>query len=105
MVNGNQLKVGGSLKLPINYKKSSFSVRRGARELYCIAQEWSCYHCGNDLRSVPSEEVTRRVVNIKLFPKGVFNHPIHLHHDHNTGLTIGAVHAKCNAVLWQYYGE
>lgn len=32
-------------------------------------------------------------------------YPVHLHHDHKTGLTIGAVHAKCNAVLWQYYGE
>jgi hypothetical protein len=28
-----------------------------------------------------------------------------LHHCHQTGLTIGAVHAKCNAVLWQYHGE
>ncbi|AGI61771.1 hypothetical protein VCO139_0016 [Vibrio phage VCO139] len=42
---------------------------------------------------------------MKLFPKNMFQYPIHLHHDHNTGMTIGAVHARCNAVLWEYYGE
>jgi hypothetical protein len=31
--------------------------------------------------------------------------PIHLQHDHDTGLTEGAVHAYCNAVLWQYEGR
>lgn len=44
-------------------------------------------------------------VNMKLFPPNFFKHPVHLHHDHQTGMTIGAVHNHCNAVLWQYYGE
>jgi hypothetical protein len=32
-------------------------------------------------------------------------HPVHLQHSHVTGLTEGAVHAFCNAVLWQYEGR
>lgn len=41
----------------------------------------------------------------KIFPKGFFDRPVHLHHSHDTGLTIGAVHAVCNAVLWIYHRE
>ena len=35
----------------------------------------------------------------------IHGHPIHLHHDHDTDLTIGAVHAYCNAILWEYHNE
>ena len=49
--------------------------------------------------------VTELEIHEELFPKNFFDHPIHLHHDHETGMTIGAVHAQCNAVLWQYHGE
>jgi hypothetical protein len=30
---------------------------------------------------------------------------IHLQHCHKTNMTEGAVHAYCNAVLWQYEGK
>jgi len=30
---------------------------------------------------------------------------MHLHHNHETDMTEGAVHAYCNAVLWQYEGK
>jgi hypothetical protein len=26
-----------------------------------------------------------------------------LHHDHETGLTLAAIHALCNAHSWHYY--
>ena len=34
-----------------------------------------------------------------------FKWPVHLHHCHDTGMTTGAVHCYCNAVLWQYPGK
>jgi len=36
------------------------------------------------------------------YPSGFFDHPIHLHHDHDTGMTVGAIHAYCNAVSFDY---
>ena len=40
-----------------------------------------------------------------LFPAFFLSHPIHLQHNHETNMTEGAVHARCNAVLWQYEGR
>jgi hypothetical protein len=42
---------------------------------------------------------------LSLFPKNFLKWPVHLHHSHDTGMTIGAVHSYCNAVLWQYHNE
>lgn len=94
-----------SITLPINYDKSDVVTRRLARNQYCEDQGWKCCHCGVDLRSDPRKDIKNKYINLKIFPKSMFDYPIHLHHDHKTGLTIGAVHAKCNAVLWQYYGD
>ena len=44
-------------------------------------------------------------VDEELFPENFFTHPAHLHHCHKTGLTLGAVHPRCNAILWQHYGK
>lgn len=93
------------MKLPINYKDSDWTTRKQAREQYCFEQKGKCHYCGSDLSGEPREDVKRKVINVKLFPKGMFNYPIHLHHCHKTHMTIGAVHAKCNAILWQYHGE
>jgi hypothetical protein len=49
--------------------------------------------------------VMSKKINVDLFPPNFFKWPVHLHHDHRTGMTIGAVHCRCNAVLWQYHGE
>lgn len=93
------------MKLPINYKKSSWIIRKQAREEYIALQNGLCYYCGEPLSGPPNKEVEGAYIKTKLFPEGFFQYPIHLHHDHNTGMTIGAVHSKCNAVLWQYHGE
>lgn len=37
-----------------------------------------------------------------VFPKNMLSNPIHLHHDHTTGMTIGAVHAYCNVISFVY---
>ena len=91
------------MKLPINYRVSHWTVRKQAREQYVIEQQGKCWHCGFSLRK--DTEKVKKPINNHLFPKGFFDHPVHLHHNHNTDKTIGSVHAYCNAELWQYHGE
>lgn len=93
------------MKLPVNYNELTPLERRQVREMYCKLQDWKCNHCGNLLMAGPTKTMQETPIDLDLFPMGFLKHPIHLHHDHNTGLTIGAVHARCNAVLWQYHGE
>lgn len=73
--------------------------------MYSELQDWKCSHCGNPLMSGPTKTLQATPINLRLFPPAFLKHPVHLHHDHTTGMTIGAVHAKCNAILWQYHGE
>lgn len=93
------------MELPINYKTSHWAVRKQAREQYIIEQEGKCCHCDELLSGPPSKKVAEAYIKLSLFPRGMFDHPIHLHHCHNSHMTIGAVHARCNAWLWQYRGE
>ena len=94
-----------SRKLPVHYSRLSMSERREVREQYIREQQGLCYHCEVPLNEEPSNEVAVLDVSPDLFPEGFFKHPIHLHHDHDTDMTIGAVHAHCNAVLWEYEGK
>ncbi len=94
-----------SLELPINYDRAEWHERRNAREEYVRQQDGKCWYCKSELNRYPPRSITDRVINWKLFPKNFLKHPVHLHHSHKTSMTIGAVHAYCNAVLWQYEGE
>ena len=89
-------------KLPVNYNKLRWEERAEVRRQYIKEQDNLCYYCKTSLHENPPKYYN---LNLRLFPKGFLENPIHLHHDHNTGLTIGAVHAYCNGVLWQYHGE
>lgn len=93
------------MKLPVAYSSLSGRERRQVRLSYIEQQNRECCHCGGSLDEEPPDEITRKEINWSLFPKGFLTHPVHLHHDHGTDMTIGAVHAYCNAVLWVYYGE
>jgi len=93
------------MQLPIKYRKASIKEKREAREEYTRQQDGNCYHCEEPLSGPPAFFVWEKEINERLFPKGFFDWPIHLHHCHKNGMTIGSVHAKCNAVLWQYHGE
>ena len=90
---------------PVNYNQLRWQERKRIREQYVQEQEGLCHFCGHSLGGVPAPEVQDARVNLSLFPPGFMKHPVHLHHSHQTGMTIGAVHARCNAVLWQYCGE
>jgi hypothetical protein len=95
------------MKLPANYNDLTTLQRREVRKLYSEMQNWKCHHCSSHLMKDPAKEMQQMPINFSLFPGGkdFLKYPIHLHHDHNTGMTIGAVHARCNAILWQYHGE
>lgn len=93
------------MHLPINYVKASWTDRRQAREEYVFRQAGLCWYCKNPLNGEASKIVMESPIRARLFPDGFFKNPIHLHHNHDTDMTIGAVHARCNAYLWQYCGE
>lgn len=93
------------MKLPVNYNEITPRTRAKVRLQYSEEQNGKCYYCESDLTGNPSIMAMITNVNRELFPKNFYDHPVHLHHDHNTGLTLGAVHCHCNAILWQFHGE
>lgn len=93
------------IKLPAKYDELSPEERRNVRNTYIELQKGLCFYCNGELIKHPPKEVQLRAVTWSLFPKAFRDYPIHLQHDHKTGLTEGAVHMKCNAVMWQYEGR
>lgn len=93
------------IKVPAYYDKLTWVERREALKSHAKDQENRCYFCDEDLDGPPPEKVRNKWINTRLFPEEFNYEGIHLHHSHQTGLTIGAVHGLCNAVLWQYHGE
>jgi len=91
--------------LPVLYDSLAPHEKRPVREEYVRLQGGKCLHCGAALTGAPTDEIAKLWINRKLFPESFFKWPVHLHHDHGTGMTLGAVHNTCNAVLWQYNGE
>lgn len=99
---------GDKLVIPAFYSKLTQTQRAKARNAYVERQQGLCAHCGHPLSEQPPWSITDKIINWNAFPGGrvgFLRNPIHLHHDHDTDLTIGAVHAYCNAVLWQYHGR
>ena len=93
------------IKLPVVYNSLNWKQRKVVREKYCRLQNNKCLHCGASLEDVPVGKAARAKINKSLFPSNFFDYPVHLHHCHKTGLTIGAVHNVCNAYFWQYEGK
>lgn len=93
------------IRLPVKYDNLTWIQRRHVREDYILRQKGDCWHCGHSLAGPPPREITDLPLDGRFFGPAFLKHPIHLHHDHQTGYTIGATHAYCNGVLAQYYGE
>lgn len=93
------------MDLPIVYDDVHHSVRKRARLQYVEQQGGKCWYCLKDLQGPPAPAVNIKPLHMGLFPPNFLVHPVHLHHDRETGLTVGAVHAKCNGVLWQYHNQ
>lgn len=93
------------IKLPAKYHDLNAAQKKMVREYYDTQQGGLCLFCKGKLTDEPPESVTNKKINWKLFPPGFLKYPVHLQHDHTTGLTEGAVHSYCNAVMWQYHGK
>lgn len=85
------------------YSLLSSYERRLLRLKYITVQNNLCYWCNTSLDDAPPKSILDLKINWSLFPAGFLNYPIHLQHNHDTDLTEGAVHAYCNAVMWQYH--
>jgi hypothetical protein len=91
--------------LPIDYTKLHWTDRRNVREQYVEEQGYKCYFCKYSLTESAPKHITDKKINWGLFPPNFLKYPIHLQHNHKTGMTEGAVHNYCNAVMWQYEGR
>lgn len=93
------------MKLPVDYNILSRPEIKLVRELYVENQGGKCFFCKSDLKDPAPSNILNKKINWKLFPENFLKYPVHLQHDHNSGMTEGAVHAYCNAVMWQYHGR
>lgn len=101
---GNKMETP-EIELPANYDELHWTEKKQVREQYIKLQDGKCYYCGISLIDTPRDDIMLLKIHPELYPPNFFKAPVHLHHDHNTGKTIGAVHNHCNAVLWEYLGE
>lgn len=95
------------MNLPVKYSELSREEKREVRLEYVRLQGGRCYHCQGKLDAPVPSRISMYPIEWWMFPGGrdFLKYPVHLHHNHDTDLTIGAVHARCNAYLWQYLGE
>jgi hypothetical protein len=92
-----------AIELPVDYRSISSAKRKAVREEYVARQGGLCAYCKGSLAKKPPDHVASKWINWSLFPPNFLRYPVHLQHSHETGMTEGAVHAYCNAVLWQYH--
>lgn len=92
-------------KLPVAYDSLRPHERRAVREQYVGLQRGLCYWCSAPLSGPPAEDQRQKQIKRELFPRSFFAYPVHLQHCRRTGMTEGAVHMHCNAVMWQYHGR
>jgi len=99
----NQFKKESNIfDLPVRYDDLTARQKKYVRDLYVKKQNGLCLYCNNPLSKTPVQD---KYIDWSLFPEHFMKYPIHLQHNHITGMTEGAVHAYCNAVLWQYHGR
>jgi hypothetical protein len=92
-------------ELPVNYDELKPHQRRAVRKQYMLEQKLLCQYCGMPLNEEPVNYVNAADIFWDIFPPNFRESPIHLHHSHDSGMTIGAVHMRCNAYLWIYKRE
>ncbi len=93
---------------PQRYHDLNTNQRRELRDQYVEHVGGQCLYCEEQLEDEPHKFVRQSADDIDWdnFPGGkeeFLKHLVHLHHDHNTGLTLAAVHALCNAHSWHFY--
>ena len=88
-----------------NYTNLDWKDRKNLREEYVRLQKGKCFCCKHDLSQPAPKKITSKKIDWSLFPENFLKYPIHLQHNHETGMTEGAVHNYCNAVMWQYFNK
>lgn len=89
-------------ELPVDYNKIPWRQIKDVRDQYTQEQNGICLFCGGDLHSKPPEYIKEIPIDWSYFPVGFFKNPTHLYYRRDTGMTVGTVHQKCNAVIWKY---
>jgi hypothetical protein len=89
--------------LPAMYKELTQYQRQAVRKQYVKLQHYECFFCGGSLYQDAPEALKELPIDWELFPENFLQYPVHLQHDHSTGLTEGAVHSFCNAFMWNYF--
>jgi hypothetical protein len=93
------------IAIPAVYDSLTPKERKAVREQYRKLQGNRCIYCFCDLDDFPLERDEEHNIDWSRFPDGFMSHPVHLHHDHDSGLTVGAVHGLCNALLFVRHGK
>lgn len=92
----------GKYTLPVDYRNLEWYERKEVREQYVEEQKGNCMYCNHPLNTIAPEHITSKKINWSKFPDNFLKYPVHLQHNHTTGMTEGTVHNYCNAVMWQY---
>ncbi len=92
-------------ELPVKYDQLHWAERKAVRLQYVEEQGGMCLYCHKPLDGPPCKSVSDKPIKWSLFPANFLKHPVHLQHCHESGMTEGAVHSYCNAVMWQYHGR
>ncbi len=82
--------------------------KRELRDEYTRSFGGRCLYCFEKLDDEPNSFVRDSADDIEWDDspgrkEGFLKNPIHLHHDHETGLTLASIHALCNAHSWHFY--
>ena len=93
------------MNLPVDYDSLKAHEKKPVRDEYVRIQKGRCYFCDMPLSGKACKSILSLPIDLRFFPPNFLKYPVHLHHSHDTGKTLGAVHSYCNAVLWQYKGE
>lgn len=85
-----------NLELPTKYSSLTGERKSAVKEAYICLQRDRCWLCGDDLYD-PPKFLVENPNYMPLCGNQLAEHsPLHLHHDHKTGLTLGVTHAECN---------
>ena len=90
---------------PQEYHRLTWREACALRNQYVVEQKGLCMYCHEPLNAPPPKRITDMGIDWSLFPPNFLKYPVHLQHSHTTGMTEGAVHSYCNAVMWQYEGR
>lgn len=86
------------LELPTKYSSLSGERLSAVKDAYICLQRERCWLCGDNLYELPKYIVDNPNYMGLCYNQLAEQTPLHLHHNHDTGLTLGVAHAECNII-------